>query len=293
LPAIRSTRVPASQTPERSLADRADGFDLLHADPRGPRVSTPDERFAEGWEAGCDECFPAVGAGAYPGDTHHRITLPDHGELWSCPAEVASHTDHSIAFTQHGRSLDYQFRRTLTLVGPALRFDYTLINPTDSPLLSAWAQHALFNATQPVELDLPALRMRLNLDVSGPMTRRTFDWPGPLDFARPACLPADGGWKLASIDPIRGPGRLRFPLRGRSLSIDNIGSSDPTNPTAYWGIWLNTGAYKGIRQVALEVTHTRHDALAEAVADGAYLTTPPHGQSRWAVEWRIESGATV
>jgi len=73
--------------------------------------------------------------------------------------------------------------------------------------------------------------------------QQPFTWPmispgvNVSDFSS---LPDRRGWKMFAMEPICSPVKVRYPARGRSLSLEY--SSEEPLP-AYWGIWINTGGW--------------------------------------------------
>ena len=274
-----------------SVVDKADGYDLLFTYPAelptGPQYDMP---YGKGWYAGWDECFPAVAPGRYVGHPYEGIPVPDHGELWGVPTTSVP-AKNGITTVWHGLRFGYRLTRKLSLDGPTLSADYTLVNLAPFEFRFVWAQHALLAMNGPVELEPPAGALRLSHDAKGNDIQQTFEWrrnePAGLEqLDRPSAMPAGGGWKLFSADPIAAPLTVSYPTRdGRRRLTIGYGSEDGL--PAYWGIWINTGGWAGHRHFAVEPTTGRYDALDRAVQDGSAGTVEPLGRRDWSVRWVV------
>ena len=285
--ALRMEVWPALGGKVASLVDKADGYELLFNYPAElPTGPLYDVSFSHSWYAGWDECFPSVAASRYVGHPYDGIAIPDHGELWGIPT-TAVPTKNGITVVWHGLRFGYRLTRKLSLDGPALRAEYTLINLAPFDLRFVWAPHALLSAEAPVELSIdspPAFRW--SHDGGGNEVQRPFDWPTPeegVDLSRPASLPGKRAWKAYSVGPAKRPARVLYPTRGRSLGIQ-YASEDVT---AYWGVWVNTGGWGGHRHVSVQPTAGRFDPLDRAVRDGSAGTVAASGRCDWSLTWTV------
>src|SRR5688572_25093995 len=217
-----------------SAVDKADGFELLFNYPAelpsGPQYDIP---YGKSWYAGWDECFPAVAAGAYDRHPYNGIAVPDHGELWGLPT-ISVPAKGGITTVWHGLRFGYRLTRKLSLDpdAPALTAEYTLVNLAPFEFRFVCAMHALMAMNTAVEFFWPDRPFRLSHDANGADIQRvfTFGESEPQDLANldhPSGLPAGGGWKLFSMDPIDAPFVVGYPARdsNRRLSIA-YGSTD-------------------------------------------------------------------
>jgi hypothetical protein len=286
--AIRMEVWPTIGGKVASIVDKADKFDLMFSYPvelpTGPQYDKP---FDDSWYGGWDECFPAVAPSKYVGHPYDGIGVPDHGELWGLPT-TAVPTKDGITTVWHGLRFGYRLTRKLFLDGPAVVADYTLVNLAPFDFKYVWAAHALMAMTVPVQLDLahPSL-FRYSHDATGTDHQQTFEWPRVADdedLSQPAHLPAKRGWKVFSVDPIESPLVIRYPSRGRSVSVEY--SSENEQP-AYWGIWINTGGWSGHKHFAIEPTTGRFDQIDRAERDGSAGKVAGQGRSEWMMRWSL------
>ncbi len=105
---LRVTTVPRLGAKIVSLFDKRGDFEWLP----GPMPGRPVRPvayaapFVEQEMAGWDEMFPTILACAYPGPgPRHGVALPDHGEAWALPWEVARAADGELTLTLEGRAL--------------------------------------------------------------------------------------------------------------------------------------------------------------------------------------------
>jgi hypothetical protein len=270
-----------------SVVDKADGYELMFDYPAElPTRARYDEPFDDGWFAGWDECFPAVAPGRYPGRPYDGIGIPDHGELWGLPTTAVPAKD-GITCVWHGLRFGYRLTRKLHLDGPSVVADYTLVNLAPFEFRFVWAQHAFLSVAVPVRLDAPAGRWRFSHDANHVDRQREFDWPAvepDADLSDLSALPQGRGWKTFTVDPIVSPLVVRYPTRGRSISIDyESGDGLP----AHWGVWINTGGWGNTHNFTVEATTGRFDQLDRAVADGSAGRVAPGGRRDWSVRWTL------
>jgi len=266
-----------------SLVDKADKFELLFAYPAElPQTAQYDIPYINSWYQGWDECFPTVGPSTYSGHPYDGIAAPDHGELWGIPT-TAVPTENGITTVWHGLRFGYRLTRKLTLDGPSLIADYTLVNLSPFEFQFIWAAHALMSTLEPMELVLPGNPAMLT---EGDTER--FAWPTIGDgsnLSQISTLGEHRSWKVYSVDPIVEPAVVRYPRRGRQVKIAY--TSDEVS--AFWGIWINTGEWARQRHIAVEPTTGRFGGLAESMKDHSTGCVPGSGQVRWQVRWTVEA----
>ena len=271
-----------------SIVDKADRFELLFNYPvELPTTSHYDIAYSSGWYAGWDECFPAIAPGKYPGHPYDGIPIPDHGELWGIPT-VAVPTKDGITTVWHGLRMGYRLARKLYLDGAGLTAEYKLVNLAPFDLHFVWAAHALMNwGAGDGEIDLGgAMPCRLSHDADGAESGATFTWPthGGDDFSRVGALEPKRGWKLYTEQAIDRPAVIRYPSRGRQISVA-FASEDGVS--AYWGVWINTGGWAGHRHFAIEPTTARYDALDRSVRDSSAGRLMGLGSGSWVTSWTL------
>lgn len=274
-----------------SLVDKADHFDLLFTYPAEIPFESClyDRPYASGWYAGWDEVFPAVAPSRYSGHPYDGIAVPDHGELWALPT-TAVPTRDGITTVWDGLRFGYRFTRNLYLEGPSVVAEYTLANLAPCEFRFVWASHPLMSMAAPVELDLPAgAPFRFSHDAFGHEIDQPFAWPTTPrgdDLSRPAELVSKYGWKVFSANPIEGPVVVRYPARGRRVTVE-YASADAM--PAYWGIWVNTGGWGTHRHFAIEPTTGRYDQIDRSIKDQSAGHVAALGKRVWAT--RLTVGA--
>jgi hypothetical protein len=273
-----------------SIVDKADRFELLFSYPAElPTANQYDIPYGDSWYQGWDECFPAVAPSRYVGHPYDGITVPDHGELWGLPT-TAVPTRQGITTVWHGLRFGYRLTRKLSLDGPSLLAEYTLINLAPFPFHFVWAMHSLMSMTTPVTLDLGAgaTDFRLSHDANGHNLQTDFQWPAcdGVDLSSPAALPPKRGWKIFSHAPISTPFIVRYPARSRALRIEY--QSD-RSLGAYWGIWINSGGWAGHRHFAIEPSTGRFDQIDRAIRDSSAGTVDASSRQDWSVRWTLSA----
>ena len=215
------------------------------------------------------------------------MNIPDHGELWGIPTS-ATPTKDGITTIWSGLRFGYRLTRNITLDGPSILAEYTLNNLAPFQLNFVWAMHALLSMNSPVEVSLPEIPYQLNHDGKGREIQKPFSLSeaGELrNLARPDTLPPNQAWKIFSSEPISGPVIITYPRReGRTLTLE-YASEDQLK--AYWGIWINTGAWEGHHHFAIEPTTGRFDQLDRSVRDGSAGCIGPGGKASWSVRWGL------
>jgi Domain of unknown function (DUF5107) len=285
--AIRMEVWPTIGGKVASVIDKADKYELMfNYASELPTVALYDVPFDRSWYAGWDECFPSIGPSQYVGHPYDGIAVPDHGELWGLPT-TAVPTKDGITTVWHGLRFGYRLTRKLHLDGPSLIAEYTLINLAPFEFRFVWALHSLMAMIQPVHFGLPSAKFQFSHDAQSVEQQQPFEWPivsEMVDLSKTETLPARKGWKVFSTEPINGPFVVRYPTRGRSVSIEYTSES---NLPAYWGIWINTGGWSGHKHFAIEPTTGRYDQIDRSIWDGSAGRIAPMGRCDWTVRWTL------
>lgn len=287
--AIRMQVWPQTGGKVSSIVDKADGFELLFNYPAElPQTAQYDRPYGDGWYAGWDECFPAVGPSRYAGHPYDGISVPDHGELWGIPVTTAVPTRDGITVVWHGLRFGYRLTRKLYLDGPTLTAEYLLVNLAPFDFRFVWAMHSLMSQAVPTVLEYAnASPFRLSHDAAGTEIQQPFSWPtlpDGADLSNPASLPPRRGWKAFSMDRIVAPLKIRYPTRNRTVQVD-FATEDRLS--AYWGIWVNTGGWAGHRHFAVEPTTGRFDQIDRSIRDGSAGVVSAAGKCQWQVRWTL------
>ncbi len=279
--------------------------------------------FVEQDMAGWDEMFPTILACAYPGPgLQHGVPLPDHGEAWALPWEVARAAGGELTLTLRGRALPYRLTRTATLgqtdvVGSlagieavrqppsgsaghthhpedTLILRYTLENLGDDPLPYMWAAHPQFLAGPDCRIVLPPELTEV-VNTAGP----DVGWgPREARYAWPEATAPDG--RRARLDqvgpPALGRGRKFFAppdARPSWAEVRRLESGhwlrlewDPAD-VPYLGLWVDEGLVNSEAVVAPEPTTGWYDDLAVAWQKGEVTVVPARGVRRWTLVVRV------
>jgi galactose mutarotase-like enzyme len=253
------------------------------------RLPTYDSNYARDFDVGgFDECFPNVGAGAYPSGPWRGTPLPDHGEVWSLPWGTQVLGDQ-LFLTAHGIRLPYRLEKNIRLLGGGrVRFDYRAINRAPFPMPFLWSSHPLFALQPGMKINLPTPHLRVHGGVNFPAQHGDV-----IDLTRAAARDlsvadplANLAVKLFSPRLAEGWAELADPSDGATFRFD----FDPDRVT-HLGLWLNYGGWAGAPGAApyfnlgLEPCLGAPDTLDTAVNHwDAYATLPPNGTQEWWLE---------
>ncbi len=295
---LRVIMVPRLGAKIVSLLDRRGDFEWLP----GPMPGRPvrpvayGAPFAEQDMAGWDEMFPTILACAYPGPGPcHGAALPDHGEAWALPWEVAGAAGGELSLTLQGRALPYRLTRSATVSqGDRLTLHYTLENLGAAPMPYMWAAHPQFLAGADCRIVLPPeLTEVVNTagpDVGwGPREAR-FDWPeATAPDGRRVRLDAVGSPALrrgrkffARPDARPSWAEVRRAESGHWLRLE----WDPQE-VPYLGLWVDEGLVNSAAVVAPEPTTGWYDDLALAWLKGEVKIVPAGGVHTWTLVVRV------
>ncbi|SMC78720.1 hypothetical protein [Sporomusa malonica] len=232
------------------------------------RLSKHGEPFADYDTAGADEMFPTIDTCLYPYDGYSGKQLPDHGDLWSIPWNVTL-VDQRLLSQVKGRSLPYEFNRTITLEKSSVRLDYRVINTGDKPLYGIWAFHGLVACDERTKIILPETDSIINvhnstlLGAAGtkhsfPMTTSTNGSSCRIDRVKPKS--ANDTEKIYVDGRVR-QGQAALTLNNNKLCYMLV---FPKEKVPYLGIWINQGGFKGEYNCALEPATGYYDSLEVA-----------------------------
>jgi hypothetical protein len=151
--------------------------------------------------------------------------------------------------------------------------------------------HSLMSMKSSVQLDLASAssspQFRFSHDEMGVDHQQPFDWPmisPDVNVSDFSLIPQRRGWKMFSMQPISSPMVVRYPARGRALTIEYFSEE---NLPAHWGIWINTGGWAGNRAFSVEPTTGRFDQLDRSVGDNSAGRVGPMGRCEWSVRWTL------
>jgi hypothetical protein len=275
---------------------RLDGREWLWRSDRIPmRAVRPDASYLDfGDNGGWDECFPNVAPGAATG----WHALPDHGELWSQPWDMAV-TEHDAGVTLHGvvRSATHpvELRREITLLHdePAVHAAYAIRNDSDARLPWVWSAHPMFNTPPGTRLEIPGLgpvRVDHSIGEDAPAANDMLAWTGALaDPSGCFTMPEAGGWavKLFGDVPAERCVTMTEPIKGERLELE-IGGD-----VAHLGLWIEAAVRTSadgapVHRMAIAPCLGAADGLDEALALGvAPPPLAPGEERRWSFRLRL------
>lgn len=288
---LRLTILPHWGGKIAEIHDPRRGREWLFRNPGLPyRLPTYDANYVRDFDVGgFDECFPTVGACAYPTAPWRGTPLPDHGEVWSLPWESRILGDE-LFLTVHGIRLPYTLEKRIHLLGGGrVRLDYRAINLAPFPMPFIWSSHPLMALKPGMVLDLPTNEWRVAGAINFPAQHGDV-----IDLAHAANRdlsvvpdPSAGiALKVFSPKLTEGWAELRDPSDGAAFRM----TFDPDQVTRL-GLWLNYGGWAGVPNLApyfnlgLEPCIGAPDPLDVAVNHWrAYATLPPNGTKEWWLE---------
>jgi hypothetical protein len=258
-----------------SIVSKAHDQEMLWHNPRViPRPAhhgaTYDNWFAGGW----DEVFP----NDFPVEIDGEA-WPDHGEVWSAPAEwhvARGESEASVTLEHRGIVLPTRFRKRVSLVpdGAGIRIDYTIANEGASPISVHWKTHPALPLGDGARLHLPVGRV-----VDEPAFGAVFAQP---EFAWPHAPLVDGTTRDLSVLPEPGRGGADF-YYGATLSAGYAAVSWPRRGLAFGlafdpgvldAVWVfsSHGGWRGLDTVIIEPCTGYRADLLSAVAQGTART---------------------
>lgn len=272
-----------------SLVYKPQAFEVLFQPTLGEyRLPEYGADFSRYDTSGADEMFPTIDACSYPYEEYAGNLLPDHGDLWSIPWQVAP---KEAGWELHvmGRSLPYHFIKFFELKENILHMEYKVINTGDKPFYGLWAFHGLVACDNQTEILLPGTHQVINVHKSRVL--------GDIDTSHsfPETVSLDGSvYQLDRISPAEKGKTEKFYIKGvvpsgeASLTL-NQGQllytvAFPKEKVPYLGVWINEGGFKGEYNCALEPSTGYYDAVDEAKRRNTLTALLP-GE---AIEWFLD-----
>ncbi|VAW34058.1 hypothetical protein MNBD_CHLOROFLEXI01-3457 [hydrothermal vent metagenome] len=292
-----------------SIQDLSTQREWLWRNPHLPlRPVIYDSSFTEKYDTGgLDECFPAVAGGAYPDAPWHGVIIPDHGELWCQPWEMAvvesSAEQIVLAMVCFGVRFPYRFERRLTLSAnsPVITLDYQVHNLTSFDMPFIWGIHPILNIEEGMQLLLPTGVESVRVDS---VTNHFFDKNGS-QLSWPQAKRADQQLIDLSCVPTRDFGQAYklFTHRLEGNDFVQTAVSDPTNQHAFTfrfrpneithvGLWMNYGGWSGCGSapyfnLGLEPCIGGADSLPDGKKLDQYALLPAKQRRSWTLELLI------
>ena len=288
-----------------SICSKITGTEFLWQDPtRSYRARVYDDEYGNYDASGFDECFPSIGACAYPGGPWDQIAIPDHGELWCIPWRYELIDERTIYLHAYGVRFPYHFEKWITLADNAAQYTlrYQLTNLSPFAFKSLWSAHPLFAAQPGMRVLLPGTpKMRLTHALGSRISAQLlqeYEWPwldspdgAPLDYSLLGPPSLNANDKVYANTPEAGWCALFIP-QSREFVAFTLSASE----TPFIGICINHGGWPptGARAfwVAIEPCTGWPDRLDEAV-QGAYTTLDPWASVTWSLGLWLGQASTA
>jgi len=255
-----------------------DGKDLLTGEPESFRPLPEFGLFETRPAYGYDDCFPSVDECRHPSGAD----IPDHGEViwrdWLVRADadrLICHADCEV--------LPVCFHREMVFVDSTIRWEFTVVNESDSAVPFMHAMHGLMDPGRITGLRLPVCR-----DIVSEITGASWG-PGEDPAAATECvlgLEAPSAEMLLLRDCRDGHVEADF-RGGPTLEIEWSVDVLPT-----LGIWWNVGGYPDAdglsrHECAFEPMAGTWSSLERSLADGDCQLVPAGASTTWSLSWHV------
>ncbi|HWR43984.1 hypothetical protein [Sporomusa sp.] len=247
------------------------------------RLSRYGANFAEYDTAGADEMYPTIDACMYPYHGYSGTQIPDHGDLWSIPWSVTAAGEKLLSRVQ-GKSLPYEFNRTITLERSGVRMDYRVINTGDEELYGIWAFHGLAACDENTRIILPETDRVINVHNSAMLGPANTEHSFPMTISSKGsncCIDRIKPKSAKNTEKIYVNGRVKQGQAALTLNNNQLRYTlyFPTEIVPYLGVWINQGGFKDEYNCALEPATGYYDSLEvahrlntlQSIATGAAL----------------------
>lgn len=235
------------------------GVELL-AQPRGEAYPPlrPDMPFHEGDASGFDDVFPSMGVEELLWQGK-RVTLPDHGRLWSRPMTAEAANDR-VTLRYTDAMLSFAYEKQVSLTGEAVRFQYAITNRGEAPMPCVWVCHCLLRLEPDCRFIFPqeggvAENLIPGTALGGAGECHPLVGDG-YDFSRPPV--PQSALKFYLQAPVQDAHcAVLYPSQGIQTHLRWDGETLP-----YLGFWITTGAYRGDCNFAFEPATAYYDTVA-------------------------------
>ncbi len=252
----------------------------------GIRQASYGDIFSEAMMHGWDECFPTIDACRYPlPGSHNQAYLPDHGELWSVPWTY-SMTEHSLITETSGKALPYSFTRMISFIDEqTLRFSYSVMNPSEEPVIALWCAHPLFAGTEHTQIRIPPELEAVLCVVGGKRYEKGQSYKWNQTDADHSGIAIDRLAPIAARDSRKFYAEIPFATGQAGLYEQHTGEflqmSWSVKELPYFGLWINEGHYNDKLMIALEPCNGFYDSLVEAHKREKTMLLEPGAAAGW------------
>lgn len=287
-----------------SLVRLESGYEYLLQPPdqeRAYRTRSYGAKFEDHETSGFDECAPTVAECQYPEQPFLRNRLPDHGDVWSLPAE-AEIDGGQLSLTTHLRSLPLRFTKKVQLQGDSVRLDYEATNLSQSSVKFLWSAHPLLRVEPGAEIVLPkeVKEVEVGWSKDGCLGKSgdRCSWPKAIERSgRTIQLNQVLSPIAGTADKLFTP-RLSEGFCGMVLPQEEEGITFrfDSQVVPYVGIWICQGGWPTSRAakhftVALEPCLGRPDSLEGAVRRNECAVLRGHESTTWWMEIEANGAA--
>ncbi len=247
-----------------SLCTTADNWEFLtQTDNPSYRVLSYDGSYVDAECSACDEMFPTIDPCTPSADFRE---YPDHGEVCRMTHDVHM-GDDSVRFFVKSKNLEYTYQKKITCDDEGnLILKYTIENPTSHSFPNLWAMHCMLRGDQSARLLLP-------YDSEAPV-EIMFGPEDAVQLPRDCLLPYQSGgatFKYYFLEPMpNGMCGCQYADSGHKFLLEFDKEKIP-----YLGVWLNSGGFKDMYNLALEPCTAPFDTPDKAEARGCGSVLAP------------------
>lgn len=274
---LRALFLPEDGGKLASLQAKSDNWEFLtQTDNEAYRVLTYDGSYVDAECSACDEMFPTIDP-CTPSPNFGMY--PDHGEVCRMQHDVFTEDD-SVRFFVTSRNLDYTYQKKVTCDDEGnLVLAYTIENPTSYPFPNLWAMHCMLRGDPSAQLVLPYKPDAPAEIMFGP--------DNAAELPRDRLLPYQSGgatYKFYYLESMQqGICGCVYRCNGHKFLLEFDKEKLP-----YLGIWLNSGGFKDMYNLALEPCTAPFDTPDRAEARGYGNWIGPCGKLQFSVRIIVE-----
>lgn len=260
-----------------SLRTKSDYWEFLaQTDNKNYRTLAYDGSYVDAECSACDEMFPTIDPCVPSADFGE---YPDHGEVCRMVHEVYIEED-GVRFYVRSRNLKYTYQKWITCDDEGnLIMEYTIDNPTSYPFPNLWALHCMLRGE-------PSAKLLLPYEEDAPV-EIMFGPENAIQLPRDQLQPYWSGgatYKFYYLDPMpKGVCGCQYTDNGHKFLMEFDNEKIP-----YLGVWLNSGGFKDMYNLALEPCTAPFDTPANAEARGRGSVLSPYEKLQFSLRIIVE-----
>lgn len=218
--------------------------------------------------AGFDDMFPTIDPWFTDRPKRAGIEYNDHGEVCRLPWKYEVEND-SIIMSVSSRNLSYNIKKIITAHENTIKISYEIENLLDEPFDCLWAAHFMLRSEEGGYLSIPvkkngAAKIVFTQDegIGKPGETIKID-EKEIYTVTPKITSGINAFKYYVLDDMEdGWCKYTYPDKSSvTLSYDK-------EKVPYFGVWINNGSLKGMRNIALEPCTGAFDTPGAAIAGG-------------------------